>query len=479
MKKYKKLGLLLLIIIIPCMFLLTGCGLFAQKVYVTNIVKTETIGTTDTYTIYYSNGTTTVLNIENGKDGKDGENLTLDSIKEYCDANNIDFETYLKSYLTIEYNPNIIKTATNKAIDSTVNIYTEFRKATRYGTTTYYDSFLSAGAGVIYKMDMLNNQINPNGYSYIITNFHVIYDKDSTNKYADVIRLYQHTKIASVGISESTDSNGYPIVQCSEGVVLGTYIGGAMNYDIAVIQVKTSDLLLNNPNAKPVKIASSYEPADMAIAIGNPEGEGTSVTSGIISVKSEYLTMSAVDGISEIDLRVMRIDTAVNGGNSGGGLFNENGELIGIVNAKVIDNEIDNISYALPYDNVTKVADNIIYYYKQQTINPQPVKVKKLHLGINYSTIINEHLLISSVDANSFAYDIGLKSNDIITKMKINNTVYNIDYHYQLGDALLNIRKGDKVLFTITRIINNVETELTLGITTSTGVESSYIETIQ
>lgn len=75
---------------------------------------------------------------------------------------------------------------------------------------------------------------------------------------------------------------------------------------------------------------------DSVIAIGNPNAGGIAVTQGILSMESEYITMTAADNVSTVQIRVMRVDAAINGGNSGGGLFNDSGELIGIVNAKVV-----------------------------------------------------------------------------------------------------------------------------------------------
>jgi len=71
MKKNLKYFLLILIIL-PCCFLFAGCSLLRSSIYVTDIIKTDANGT---YTIYYSNGTTSTITIE---DGKDGENSTVD-----------------------------------------------------------------------------------------------------------------------------------------------------------------------------------------------------------------------------------------------------------------------------------------------------------------------------------------------------------------------------------------------------------------
>ena len=71
-------------------------------------------------------------------------------------------------------------------------------------------------------------------------------------------------------------------------------------------------------------------------------GYGISVSSGIVCVDSEYITMTAADGKTSVSFRVIRVDSAVNSGNSGGGLFDKDGNLIGIVNAKISSTNVLN-----------------------------------------------------------------------------------------------------------------------------------------
>ena len=220
-------------------------------------------------------------------------------------------------------------------------------------------------------------------------------------------------------------------------------------------------MLKNNTTAVPVSVANDYHVAETAIAIGNPEGYGLSVTRGIISVESEYTSYS---DNSSIDYRVMRIDTAVNGGNSGGGLFNAKGELIGIVNAKIQSVEIDNMAYALPYDNVTKVADNILYYYNETT-NPV-ASVKIFNIGNVSCEVVNskstydketdtvnitDNLKIVEIEEDCLAEDFGFMVNDIITSVTINGTTYSADRYFEIIDLMIIIRAGDTIEFNIIR----------------------------
>ena len=482
MKKFKYI-LLFLIAFIPSIFFFSGCANSNIVVYVTDIKPTEIVGATTTYTVYYSNGTQSMFTVENGKNGEDGEDLTLESIKSYCVSNNIDFETFLKEYLTIVDENESIQQATAKAIQSAVSVWCEFPVSDYYSK----DTSIACGAGVIYQMNTT--------YSYIITNYHVVYysDCDTSNKIANKIHIFQYGTSEYAYETGKNNQSGYPQIAYGDGAVEAEFIGGALNYDIAVLKVSTQDLLKYNEHATAVTLANDYTLAETAIAIGNPETEGISVTSGIISVESEEIIMTGADDVTQCQFRVMRIDAAVNGGNSGGGLFNINGELIGIVNAKVVDSQIDNIAYALPYDNITKVADNLIYYYEQTN---EISTVKKLMLNIEVyadnsraiynpttnSTTLKEDIVVNSVSLNSssslgtgIGYMMNLQAGDKIKAISINGEVHHLTRMFELGDWLLAVRPGDKVLIIVER--NNIQQ--TLGLAEDAGILESYLTEIR
>ena len=212
------------------------------------------------------------------------------------------------------------------------------------GAVTGTKETASAGSGVIYKLD------KENGDAYIITNYHVVFNGNSTTGISDRIYVYLYGMEMM-----NSDGNTYAIP--------AAYVGGSMNYDIAVLKITGSEILKNS-NAVEATVANSDEVSilDTAIAIGNPGAAGLSATSGCINVDSEEITVGfdTASGTVSVTLRVMRTDAAVNSGNSGGGLFNEKGELIGIVNAKDADDSVDNIGYAIPSNIARAIADNAI-----------------------------------------------------------------------------------------------------------------------
>lgn len=339
-----------------------------------------------------------------------------------------------------------------KALLSSVSIKCVF-KTVSYGTS--YPSGIggreksASGSGVIYKLD------KNSGDAYVITNYHVVYHSQSNteNRISDDIKVYLYGQ----------ESDDYAIP--------ATYVGGSMNYDLAVLKIDGSRILAES-NAMAVSFADSDEVVvlDKAIAIGNPEALGISATLGHVNVESEYITMEGADGVTAIQIRVMRMDTAVNSGNSGGGLFNKRGELIGIVNAKL--NNTDNMSYAIPSNFVKSVVDNILYYCDGTELEG----VYRCYLGITVSAsklytvydaergvvLKREQISIATVENNGLAKN-ALKVGDIINSITIDGTRYDVYKMYIVTDSMLSARVGSKVTVNVTRggEVMDVEIEIT------------------
>lgn len=206
--------------------------------------------------------------------------------------------------------------AVNKAILSVVSINSYFTKTTSsigfFGNNKESKEYGSAGSGVIIGGD------KEKGEAYIITNYHVVYDADADVKISNKIFVYLYGQ------------------ELDKYKISATYIGGSMSYDIAVLKIQSDVYKESNAHAATIGKSGDMTVGDSVIAIGNPNAGGIAVTQGILSMESEYITMTAADNVSTVQIRVMRVDAAINGGNSGGGLFNDSGELIGIVNAKVV-----------------------------------------------------------------------------------------------------------------------------------------------
>ncbi len=306
----------------------------------------------------------------------------------------------------------------------------------------------SAGSGVIYKLD------KEKGDAYIITNYHVVYDNNN---------------------SINSEINAYLYgMEASEYAIKATYVGGSMNYDIAVLKVTGSTILMQS-NAAAVKVANSNDVAilDTAIAIGNPEGNGISATVGCINVDSENISVGfqVYNRVQYVNLRVMRTDAAVNSGNSGGGLFNDNGELIGIVNAKDADSSTDNIGYAIPSNVAKAIAENILYYCDGAT----KLNVYRCMLGVEvgikglyteYDTETGkiykkETVMLTKVEASGAVNGI-LKAGDVINSITIDGVKHEVSRTYHIIDSMLYARVGSSVVINVTR--DGTATDITIPI---------------
>ena len=241
-----------------------------------------------------------------------------------------------------------------------------------------------------------------------------------------------------------------------------------MDYDIAILKVEGSTYLKNSQVVE-AKIgdSNSLEVGEKVYAIGNANGEGIAVTSGNVSVDSEYITMSALDGRDEnrdglvdgVSYRVLRTDAAINHGNSGGALFDAQGELIGITNAKNVENETDNMGYALPITQVEYLIDNIMDnggVLKRAMLGVLPKLNASSAVLENGTLKVVEEVVVTDITKGASA-DGKLKYGDIVKSLSINGGEEKIiTRSFQINDLLLTVRKGDTVRIKVVR--ESVET---------------------
>ena len=127
-------------------------------------------------------------------------------------------------------------------------------------------------------------------------------------------------------------------------------VGSDPANDIAVIKIDAKGL-----TTATIGDSSTVDVGDLAVAIGNPLGQlGGTATTGIISALDRTLD---VEGTT---LTLMQTDAAINGGNSGGGLFNSKGELIGIVESKASAVGVEGLAFALPINTVSPIINDFI-----------------------------------------------------------------------------------------------------------------------
>tara|TARA_B100000965_G_scaffold188036_1_gene156968 strand:- start:834 stop:2228 length:1395 start_codon:yes stop_codon:yes gene_type:complete len=128
-------------------------------------------------------------------------------------------------------------------------------------------------------------------------------------------------------------------------------IGSDPLSDIAVLQIETEDKFL------PVSFGDSDKAriGDWVLAIGNPFGFGGTVTAGIISARNRNIGLSRYEDF-------IQTDASINSGNSGGPLFNMDGDVIGINTAILGQSGSIGIGFAIPSNSAEKVIDQLIKY---------------------------------------------------------------------------------------------------------------------
>ena len=313
-------------------------------------------------------------------------------------------------------------------------------------TTTEYTSY---GSGVIYSID------REAGDAYIITNFHVVYNKDEVNAngFSDTISLYLY------GMEED------------QYAISATVVGGSMTYDLAVLRVEGSEVLKNSmATAAALGNSEEVRVLDDVLVVGNPEGYGISVTEGIISVESEPLSITGADGRTGITLRVMRTSAAINDGNSGGGLYDTDGRLVGVVCAKRMGADVDNIGYAIPVNLAKALADNIL----RNCDGKSNLSIKKCAIGIELAVassglvpdgkgnlVICEEVRVDKLLANSLVDD-KIRVGDIITAITVDGVKTEVTRKYHVIDAMLAANVGSTVTVTATRDGTTFDTTVTI-----------------
>lgn len=283
-----------------------------------------------------------------------------------------------------------------KTADSVVEISTE-----SVVTGSFAQQYVQqgAGSGVIISQD-----------GYILTNNHVINGANSVK----------------VRLRDSTEYDA-------------TIVGSDSDNDIALLKVNATGL-------SPATFGDSNSLAvgDYVVAIGNPLGElGGTVTDGIISALARKVT------IEDTQMTLLQTNAQVNPGNSGGGLFNANGELVGIVNAKQSATEVEGIAFAIPINNVLDILSDLKEY---------GYVTGKVDLGIDFTDITSDETAfyygvnqtgcyVLSVDSGSNAEKAGVTRGDLVTK--VNDT--DVSSSSDITTALEKAEVGDTVTFTVSR----------------------------
>lgn len=402
--------------------------------------------------------------------GADGEDAASPSIGDIYEAwidngNTGSFNDFLNAYLSVSVGEEENTEIVNRCMTSVVNIF----NISDYKTTVQSGGFFSQSQTIVYKSVAAGSGVivdidKSTGSAYVLTNYHVVYaaDSEEENGISDELILYPYGGTVTMTAEykdysiNGTKKEYISAVNGGEGAVYATYVAGSMSFDIALLKIDGSAVLSESAaTAATLAKDSDLTVGQKTYAIGNAKGDGISVTSGVLSVDSEEIEMLAADDKTTMRFRVMRTDAAINNGNSGGGLFNAQGELIGIVNAKYVESSVDNMGYALPVSQIGAVMRNLL---------DNDGKLIRATLGITVSTKyssstwnsekkkaeIVERVEVVEVSSDGISQG-NLQSGDVIRSVKLGDTVVDITRRYLFTEELYNVRKGDTFYITVLR----------------------------
>lgn len=261
------------------------------------------------------------------------------------------------------------------------------------------DSY-SWGSGIVVSSD-----------GYILTNTHVIDEGERAT-----VQLYDGTTCAAKLVAADSQS------------------------DVAILKIEKTGLT-------PAVFASSknIRTGDAVCAIGNPLSPDYSLTmtSGIISATSREISYNGAV------MKLLQTDTSINEGNSGGPLFNDRGQVIGITNMKIVSSfsNIEGIGFAIPSDTLQSIVAALMNdgaVYGRSTIG---VTVGPISEDIADYYDIPVGLYVSEVLDNSDAQKQGIKKGDIITKVNGKDAHSTSD----IAEEKSKLDIGDTIDFTVWR----------------------------
>lgn len=244
-----------------------------------------------------------------------------------------------------------------------------------------------------------------------------------------------------------------------------TIKGTSERKDVAVIAIKTEDI--DEETSKLIKIATIGSSDDLKvgngiIAIGNALGYGQSVTTGVISALDRTVSGDTYNN------KMIQIDAAINGGNSGGALLNSKGEVVGINSAKYSSNSsllsasIEGMGFAIPISDVEDLINNLMS--GESDSNGMTLGIEGYMTNSGYISGYNlpSGFYVSKIVSGSNADKSELEIGNIITEIDGNevnsiNDISNVLYEKKSGDSVTL-----KILYINTREYKEKEIKITL-----------------
>lgn len=245
-----------------------------------------------------------------------------------------------------------------------------------------------------------------------------------------------------------------------------TVKGTSERRDVAVIAIKMKDL--DNDTINAIKIATLGDSNELKvgngiIAIGNALGYGQSVTTGVVSALNREVT------IDDVTNKMIQIDAAINGGNSGGALLNNKGEVVGINSVKYSSSassssaSIEGMGFAIPITDVKELVTALMNGEADTTGGV--IGIEGYMISETQASTYNmpQGVYISKIIAGSGADKAGLEIGNIIVKIDDKEITKFTD----ITDYLYTKKKGEKVTLKINYIAGRQYKEKDVEVTLS------------
>lgn len=243
----------------------------------------------------------------------------------------------------------------------------------------------------------------------------------SWKQYYDSIFGSYYRPATSTGTGFAISSDGYivtnhHVIEKAEEITVTDYngkeykaslIGSEPSNDIAVLRINEDTKAVNMGESSALKVG------DDIMVIGNALGElSYTFTDGIISHLSRMVTVESGE-----TMNMFQTNAAINNGNSGGPVYNMDGEVVGIASAKYFSESIEGLGFCIPIDDVkSMITDIILYgYVKGKPVLGVSLQTVTSSMSSRYSIPVGCYIV--AIDNSSAAYLAGIRQGDVITKI--------------------------------------------------------------
>lgn len=330
--------------------------------------------------------------------GSDESKPTLDELQQGVTVTHVAVgETEFNSDGSFAYTRDLVAAVRDSVVY--IEVYTRSYQAAEepYG----------AGSGIVISSD-----------GYIITNAHVIDDMD---RY--VIHVTTTDPVEGTGVVDEYEAK---------------LVGSDTDTDLAVLKIEATGL-----QAAVLGDSDELRLGDDVVAIGNPLGLETSVTKGVVSGlnRQQY-------SLNERELSSIQTDASINSGNSGGALFNMHGEVVGVVNSKLVYNNAEGVGFAITINEAKSVIDDLIskgYVSGRPILGITCLEVSEYVGAIQGMT---PGLYVTEIDKSLAIADSELVVGDTIVKVE-GISVTSVS---EVSDILAEKAPGDAVEVTVVRV---------------------------